>query len=90
MSLIWMPPATTTPPFLHRLEGDRNQRANGREDDRGVEFLRWPFHRASGPDGTEHPCKRLRLVVAFAGEGIDLPSSMLRDLSDDVSGGTEP
>jgi len=52
--------------------------------------LRRRLLRSAGPHRAEVAGKRLRRVVARAGEGEDAPALVARDLSDDVRRGAEP
>ena len=73
MSLMWMPAQTTVPPGATAAQRERHERADGREDDRGVERLgrrarsEPPAHAA--PSSRANACGR---VVARAREGVDL------------------
>ena len=90
MSLMWMPAQTTAPALGAWRAAPRQQRADGREDDRGVEL-------GSGGASSEAPAhsapelagERLRLGVARAGEGEDLAGPGDGDLAEDVRGGAE-
>ena len=90
MSLMWMPAQTTTPPGASAAQRRRHERADGREDDRGVELLRRrgadrsPAH--SQPSERANACAA---VVAGAGEGEHAPPLVERDLADDVRRGAE-
>ena len=53
MSLIWMPPHTTTPPLRTALQRGRHQRADRREDDGGAERLGRRLVGAAGPHRAE-------------------------------------
>ena len=67
----------------------RNERADGGEDDRGVERLGRRLRGGSGPDGTELTGEDLTGHVAFTGEREDLAALVDRNLRDDVRGGSE-
>ena len=65
MSLMWIPPQTTVPPGDDGAQRERDERAVGREDDRGVERL----GRAAWSDPPAHvraelERERLRGLVA--------------------------
>jgi len=68
----------------------RHQGADRREDQRGVERLRWCGIRAARPDRAEPARKRRGRRVAGTGEGVDRAPLVERHLRDDVSGGAEP
>src|SRR5215218_1749405 len=67
-----------------------DERADGSEDDRGVERLRSGSGRGAGPLGAERPCERLRAAVLGAREREHAPALVDGDLADDVRGGAEP
>ena len=83
------PGADDRPARGDRPQRRRDERADGREQDRGVELLRRLAVGAAGPLGAELARERLRLLVARAGEGEDAPPLRPRDLRDDVRGGPE-
>ncbi|MFD2427765.1 hypothetical protein ACFSUK_05190 [Sphingobium scionense] len=83
-------PAQTTPALAHQLQGGRNKRTYGREDENGVELHRWLLGRCAGPAAAERAREPLGLRVSFAGEGIDLAPLPDGDLGDDVGGRAKP
>src|SRR5947208_12744248 len=68
---------------------ERNERADGSEDDRRVEFLGRRLVGAAGPDGAQLTRERLSLLVAGTREGEDAAPLVPRDLRHDVRGGAE-
>ena len=89
MSLMWIPAQTTRPPLRTCFNACGNQRTDGREDDRSVEFLRRLLARSAGPCASERAGEGLRLTVAVASEGEHAPALPSGDLGDDVGGGSE-
>ncbi len=80
-----MDAAADDPPALaHRGERGRNERADGRGQDGGVE-RRWrPLVRSARPFGAERQREALGGEVAWPGEGEDAPSLPAADLRDDM------
>ena len=89
MSDMWMPPQTTRPPLLHRLQRGRHQRADRGEDDCGVERLGRRLLRAARPHRAERAREVLRGGVALAGESEHAPALPDRHLRQDMGGGAE-
>ena len=75
--------------LAHVAERGRDELADGREDDDGVELLGRARERVAGPDGAERARERLGLVVARARPGEDAAALRDRDLADDVRRGAE-
>ena len=82
--------AADDPPALaHRRERRGNERADGREQDRGVERLGRRLVRSAGPFGAHRAGERLAGRIAGPGEGEHPPSLPSADLGDDVRGRAE-
>ena len=78
------------PAFLYRLKREGNERAYGRENNRGIEWLGRHFVRATGPDRAERFCKYLRRLIAHTGECVDAATLPGSDLDQNVRGGAKP
>jgi hypothetical protein len=70
-------------------QGERDESADGREDDGRVELVRKCLIRVTGPDSAEVPREILARRVAGSRDGEDPPSLIARDLGDDVRGCAE-
>ncbi len=81
--------ADDAPTFDEGIQGERHQRPDGGEDQRGVKWRRRLFLRASGPACAERAGMSLGRFVARAGKGIDFAPLPAADLREDVSGGAE-
>ena len=68
----------------HGAKGKRDERPDGREDDRGIELLRRQLGGPSRPIHAERPREALPLVVAVPREREHATSLVTRDLRDDV------
>ena len=82
--------APRSPPGATAAQGGRHQRADGREDDRGVQLVGRALVRAAGPHGAELARQRLGGVVAGADDRVDLPPLPAQDLRHDVGRRAEP
>src|SRR5437762_1265454 len=71
---------------IDRAQCRRHQRADWRENNGRIEFLRRCFIRSARPDGTEADREFLRLRISRARESENVPALMPRDLGHDVSG----
>ena len=76
--------------FADSLQRQRNQIADGREDDRGIERLRRHLVGTARPYGAEGPRERLGGNVSWPGKAKDGSPLPFRDLRDDMGGGAEP
>lgn len=81
--------ADHAPAFAHVLQRRRDQRADGSEDDPGIQLFRRLFPRPARPGAAERTREVLRFSVAVAGEREDAAALPHRDLRDDVRGGAE-
>src|SRR5207244_7999947 len=70
-------------------QGQRDECADRREEERGVELLGRRLVGAAGPSGAEPSREILRRAVARPGEGVDLAALVAGDLRDDVRGRAE-
>ena len=75
--------------FAHGRKSLRNQFANGREDNCGVELHRRRFIRPAGPDGAKSKRETFCFFVSWACEGVNLAFLVARYLSDDMRGGAK-
>ena len=75
---------------VEHLQCGRDQRANGGEDDGGVERLWWTGQRIASPFATELERKALGLYISGRGEREHAPSLVSGNLGDDVGGRPEP
>ena len=73
----------------YRGERQRDERADGRENDRRVQRLRWELLRGARPHGAELARECLCLLVAGAREGVDLAPLVAADLREDVRRGAK-
>ena len=89
MSLMWIPAHTTTAAFRARPQRRGDERADRREQDRGVELLRRRPGRVACPLDAELERERLRRLVLRAREREHAPALVPRDLRDDVRRGAE-
>ena len=83
------PRADHAPALPHVPQRRRDEVADRREDDHGVELLGRPGERVAGPHRAERACELLRLVVTRARAGEDAAPLCDRDLADDVRRGAE-
>src|SRR2546421_568488 len=69
---------------IDRAQCRWHQRADRRENNSRIEFLRRCFIRSARPDGAETESELLRLCISRARESENVPSLMPRDLGHDV------
>ena len=81
--------ANDAPAGANRGERGGNERADGREDDGGVERLGRQLVRAAGPDGPEAPRERLSRAIAGPRKRIDVAVLGSRDLREQMRRGAE-
>ena len=90
MSLIWMPPQTTVPPFFVAARAAGTSAPTGAKISAASSGSGGAAVRVPGPFGAERAGELLRREVAGAGEGEHSRPLMAGDLGDDVRGGAKP
>src|SRR5262249_30443288 len=83
-------PADHAPAFLYRLQRQGDERAYGREDNRGIERLGRHLVRSASPNRAERFRKYLRRLIANPGERVDAAALPDSDLDQKVRGGANP
>src|SRR5262245_1087745 len=83
-------PTDHAPTFLYGLQRQGDERAYGREDNRGIERLGRHLVRAAGPNRAKRFRKYLRRLIANPGERVDAAALPGSDLDQNVRGGAKP
>ena len=90
MSLIWMPPQMTVPPFRVAARAAGASAPTGAKISAASSGSGGIIVEISGPFGAKAAGEILRCLVARAGERENPPALMAGHLSDDVGGGAKP